>query len=124
MQLHNNETNYEIYNKNFGFNISQEYPYLIGNKKISVEQAFNILLNFMKHNNLDYLYGLTHLFIVPQYEIRTINGLITNFHLPKSTLLLLVSAFIGIENCRDIYQNALLNDYQFLSYGDASLLYK
>ena len=63
----------------------------------------------------------TSLMIVPGYRFRTIRGLITNFHLPGSTLLLLIAALIG-ENWKRVYQSALENNYRFLSYGDSSLL--
>ena len=64
----------------------------------------------------------TGLFIYPGYEFRAINGLITNFHLPGSTLILLVSAFMGTGKIRDIYKTAIALDYRFYSYGDAMLL--
>lgn len=104
-----------------GYFLEQNYPY----QKISdikVVDSFSILLDFMNEKNIDLLHLRTQLFIVPSYKIRTINALITNFHLPKSTLLLLVSAFIGTANCKNIYNSALTNDYRFLSYGDSSLL--
>jgi len=104
-----------------GYFLEQNYPY----QKISdikVVDAFSILLDFMNEKNIDLLHLRTQLFIVPSYEIKTTNALITNFHLPKSTLLLLVSAFIGTDNCKNIYNSALKNDYKFLSYGDSSLL--
>ena len=61
--------------------------------------------------------------IAPGYDFKIIDGLVTNFHQPKSTLLLLVSALIG-ENWHAVYKHALENDYRFLSYGDGSLLMK
>ena len=66
--------------------------------------------------------GETHLFIYPPYDFRIVNGLITNFHLPKSTLLLLVSAFTGIELIRQAYMTAIDLSYRFYSYGDAMLI--
>jgi S-adenosylmethionine:tRNA ribosyltransferase-isomerase len=63
----------------------------------------------------------TRIIIVPGYKFRITDGLITNFHLPKSTLLLLVSAFTGSQ-WKDIYSYALRNGFRFLSYGDTSLL--
>ncbi|AHA27790.1 tRNA preQ1(34) S-adenosylmethionine ribosyltransferase-isomerase QueA [Candidatus Liberibacter americanus] len=68
--------------------------------------------------------GSTNIFITPGYRFRAVDILISNFHLPKSTLLMLVSAFCGIEETKDIYQHAIANDYRFYSYGDASLLFK
>jgi S-adenosylmethionine:tRNA ribosyltransferase-isomerase len=67
-------------------------------------------------------YGDTNLFIVPGYRFRVVDRLITNFHLPKSTLLMLVSAFAGIENIRRAYAHAIAAGYRFFSYGDAMLI--
>lgn len=66
--------------------------------------------------------GATDIFIYPGYRFRVTDGLITNFHLPKSTLLMLVSALMGQENIRKIYRHAVETRYRFFSYGDASLL--
>lgn len=68
------------------------------------------------------LAGFTDLFIYPGYEFRIVRGLLTNFHLPKSSLLLLVSAFGGYELIRTAYKTAVENDYRFYSYGDATLI--
>jgi S-adenosylmethionine:tRNA ribosyltransferase-isomerase len=64
----------------------------------------------------------TALFITPGYQFKTVTRLITNFHLPKSTLLMLVSAFAGFEEIRKAYAHAIANEYRFFSYGDAMLL--
>ena len=64
----------------------------------------------------------TALFITPGYQFKTVTRLITNFHLPKSTLLMLVSAFAGYEEIRAAYAHAIANEYRFFSYGDAMLL--
>jgi S-adenosylmethionine:tRNA ribosyltransferase-isomerase len=66
--------------------------------------------------------GETNLFITPGFQFKTVDCLLTNFHLPKSTLLMLVSAFAGIENIRDAYQYAIDQRYRFFSYGDAMFL--
>lgn len=66
--------------------------------------------------------GDTDIFITPGYEFKISDGLMTNFHLPKSTLMMLVSALAGTETIRDIYQDAIARKYRFFSYGDASLL--
>jgi S-adenosylmethionine:tRNA ribosyltransferase-isomerase len=66
--------------------------------------------------------GETNLFITPGYTFKTIDCLLTNFHLPKSTLLMLVSAFAGVDNIRNAYQHAIQNQYRFFSYGDAMFL--
>ncbi|APG63365.1 tRNA preQ1(34) S-adenosylmethionine ribosyltransferase-isomerase QueA [Sphingorhabdus lutea] len=66
--------------------------------------------------------GETDIFITPGYEFKIINGLMTNFHLPKSTLFMLVSALMGRAKMQHIYAHAIKNDYRFYSYGDSSLL--
>jgi S-adenosylmethionine:tRNA ribosyltransferase-isomerase len=66
--------------------------------------------------------GETDIFIRPGHRFRVADGLMTNFHLPKSTLMILVAAFMGLERIRRVYAHALAHDYRFLSYGDASLL--
>ena len=68
--------------------------------------------------------GFTNLFIYPGFKFKAVDMLITNFHLPKSSLLILVSAFIGFENTKKIYEIAVKEKYRFLSYGDAMLLKK
>ena len=64
----------------------------------------------------------TKIFITPGYEFKTVERLITNFHLPKSTLMMLVSAFAGTENIQRAYAHAIAERYRFFSYGDAMLL--
>jgi S-adenosylmethionine:tRNA ribosyltransferase-isomerase len=64
----------------------------------------------------------TAIFITPGYRFRAIDGLMTNFHLPKSTLFMLVSALMGLERMQAVYAHAITNDYRFYSYGDSSLL--
>ena len=66
--------------------------------------------------------GETDIFIYPGYRFRVTDGLVTNFHLPKSTLLMLVSALMGMERMREVYAHAIAEGYRFFSYGDASLL--
>ena len=66
--------------------------------------------------------GDTDIFITPGYRFQVADGLITNFHLPKSTLLMLVSAFSGVEHIRATYRHAIEQQYRFFSYGDAMLL--
>ena len=68
--------------------------------------------------------GDTAIFITPGFEFKVIDGLITNFHLPKSTLMMLVSAFAGFEPIRTLYQHAIAQKYRFFSYGDAMLLWR
>ena len=78
---------------------------------------------FIKDNEKGYS-GYTKLFIYPGYTFKAVDRLITNFHLPQSSLLMLVSAFIGYDNMRHIYKTAVEKEYRFLSYGDAMLLEK
>ena len=68
--------------------------------------------------------GYTNLYITPGYKFKAVDYLITNFHMPQSSLLMLVAAFIGYENMREIYKIAVEERYRFLSYGDAMLLQK
>lgn len=105
-----------------GLTTGQWEPYENG-EKISVEESIESLLNFMKTRQKEILQASTRIMIVPGYEFRMINGLITNFHQPGSTLLLLVSAWTGSE-WRRIYSFALENGFRFLSYGDCSLLFR
>ncbi len=94
-----------------------ELPYTLYAK----DQVIDALLDYMKANGLSKLYGSSAIMIVPGYGFKMVNGLLTNFHQPKSTLLLLISAFIG-DDWRKVYAHALAHNYRFLSYGDASLL--
>ena len=89
---------------------------------ITVNQSLDAVLNYMDGKAINQLYGSTKLIITPDYRIRMADVLITNFHQPQSTLLLLVAAFIG-EAWKDIYQYALAHDFRFLSYGDACLIF-
>jgi len=66
--------------------------------------------------------GTTDLFILPGFPFRVVDALITNFHLPRSTLLMLVSAFAGRELIRAAYEEAIRKEYRFYSYGDAMLI--
>ncbi len=86
-----------------------------------VEESLENLLNYMKNKGLNQLFAETQIMIIPGYKFRLTRGMITNFHMPKSTLLLLVAAFVG-NSWKEIYEYALKNDFRFLSYGDCSLL--
>ncbi|MEO9830822.1 MAG: S-adenosylmethionine:tRNA ribosyltransferase-isomerase, partial [Nitratireductor sp.] len=68
--------------------------------------------------------GTTDIFITPGYRFRAVDVLMTNFHLPRSTLVMLVSAFAGAETIRDAYRHAIESGYRFYSYGDACLLFR
>lgn len=100
--------------------IEQWEPYE-NDSKIKAIDAFTALINWMELNRLDSIDRRTHILIIPGYTFRVVDILITNFHQPKSTLLLLIAAFIG-ESWRDVYNYALDNNFRFLSYGDSSLL--
>ncbi|MBE6299597.1 MAG: S-adenosylmethionine:tRNA ribosyltransferase-isomerase [Bacteroidales bacterium] len=101
--------------------VSQWQPY-DSPSEISRSEAFHNIVNYLKKNGLMQLVTSTQIIIVPSYKFRVVDGIITNFHQPKSTLLLLVSAYIGGERWREIYDYALANNFRFLSYGDSSLL--
>jgi S-adenosylmethionine:tRNA ribosyltransferase-isomerase len=108
---------------NFNFHLSQwNWIQLQENIILDAEKSINKLIQYCQINSISQIIGSTELFILPSYKFRIVQGIITNFHLPKSTLLLLVGAFIGRENLQKIYNEALLNNYRFLSYGDTSLL--
>ena len=89
----------------------------------SPEVALGALLDFLKSQNVEKLLIQTQIIIAPGYQFKIAKGMITNFHQPKSTLLLLVAAMIG-ENWKEIYDYALTNEFRFLSYGDGCLIYK
>ena len=91
--------------------------------EIPAREAITALLNYLEQNQLDVLFARTSLIIVPGYRFRIVDTLITNFHQPKSTLLLLIAAFIG-EKWKSVYAYALENDFRFLSYGDSCLLFR
>ncbi len=95
-------------------------PYELQNPP-SAQAALEAIRDLMRANNLEEIRGETEIFIFPSYQFRVCKGLITNFHLPQTTLILLVAAFVG-EDWRKIYEHALENNYRFLSYGDSSLL--
>lgn len=96
-------------------------PYAIQTKETHLPDCIEHLLSRMDHERKDALVARTSIFIVPGYKFRVCNGLITNFHQPKSTLILLIAAFLG-PSWKNVYQAALSGDYRFLSYGDSSLL--
>lgn len=107
-------------NKELKFLVGQWEPYE-KSTDLSGNEALNAVLMMMKEKNLLSLYASTGIMIIPGYQFRIVNGIITNFHQPRSTLLLLVSAWIG-ERWKDVYRFALNNNFRFLSYGDSSLL--
>jgi S-adenosylmethionine:tRNA ribosyltransferase-isomerase len=90
-------------------------------QEISLTDSLDALLRFCTRHNLDQFHFGTRLMIVPGYRFRTISGLLTNFHMPGSTLLLLIAAWIG-KDWKKVYDYALKENFRFLSYGDSSLL--
>ena len=89
---------------------------------IGVIDSLNALKILMKSNDVTVLHASTKIIIIPDYKFRMIKGIITNFHLPRSTLLLLISAWTG-SSWQRIYKYAIENGFRFLSYGDSSLLF-
>ncbi len=104
------------------FYIRQWEPYE-SEVKIPAAESIQAIYDFMQRNNLTQVSGHTGIMIVPGYRFRICNLLITNFHQPQSTLLLLVAAFIG-DGWKKAYQYALDHDFRFLSYGDSCLFFR
>ncbi|MBN2520695.1 MAG: S-adenosylmethionine:tRNA ribosyltransferase-isomerase [Bacteroidales bacterium] len=104
------------------FFLDQWECYLM-NGMLDLKKSLGCLIEYMDIKNLNELQAKTQLMIIPGYKFRFWEGLITNFHQPRSTLLLLVAAFIG-NDWKNIYNYALNNDFRFLSYGDSCLLLK
>ena len=100
--------------------LHQWYPYE-DHQDYSMQQALQALLDDMRAKGETQFTASTRLLIAPGYTFRVVSDIITNFHQPQSTLLLLVSAYVG-EDWRKIYDYAMANDFRFLSYGDSSLL--
>lgn len=101
--------------------VNQWEPYDQTAANITPTEAIGELIAYLDRNNLPSLHSSTQIIIAPGYEYKIVKRLITNFHQPQSTLLLLVSAFVG-GNWKAIYRYALDNDFRFLSYGDSSIL--
>ncbi|MFN7312041.1 MAG: S-adenosylmethionine:tRNA ribosyltransferase-isomerase [Bacteroidota bacterium] len=89
----------------------------------SAHEAFSAIVQFMNERQLKVLQGSTQIIIAPGYEFKVVDGLITNFHQPENTLILLIAAFVK-NDWRMIYEHALANKFRFLSYGDSSLLWR
>ncbi len=100
--------------------VSQWQPYK-EHVQVSEIDALEAIRDYLLRHQLKALHTSTQIIIAPGYKYHYVKRLVTNFHMPKSTLLLLVSAFIG-EDWRKVYQYALDNDFRFLSYGDSSIL--
>ena len=98
-----------------------EYAEAMGDKQMSTVEALQSLLDYMNRHNLDVLQSSTQIIIAPSYKYHIVRRMVTNFHQPQSTLLLLVSAFLN-GDWHKVYDYALNHDFRFLSYGDSSLL--
>ncbi len=102
--------------------VSQWEPYE-RNFTYSFTESIDAIISYLESNGLDVLVAGTRIIIVPGFRFRVVKTLITNFHQPQSTLLLLISAFVG-GNWKPIYDYALANGFRFLSYGDSSILHR
>jgi S-adenosylmethionine:tRNA ribosyltransferase-isomerase len=103
--------------------VSQWEPYENFFHDIEARQSLKNILDYLDRNDADHLISATQIMIVPGFRFHYADALITNFHQPQSTLLLLISAFVD-DNWRVIYDYALKSDFRFLSYGDSSLLWR
>ena len=105
-----------------GLHVPQFVPYM-REHTLTTHDALQAIVDYLEHTGQDTLHAETQIMIEPGYTFHVVNQLITNFHQPKSTLLLLVSAFVG-GNWHTIYDYALAHDFRFLSYGDSSILFR
>ncbi len=104
------------------FSIDKLEPYHYNDNQLPTRgESLNAIKQYFSESVTKILTGETGIYILPGYKFRICNGLITNYHLPGSTLILLVAAFTG-NDWKRIYSEAIMNDYRFLSYGDSSLL--
>ena len=86
-----------------------------------IKEALETIITYLEKNNKEHLKASTQIMITPGYDFKLTKSMITNFHQPKSTLLMLIAAFVG-DDWKHIYEYALKNNFRFLSYGDSSLL--
>lgn len=105
------------------FLIDKLAGYRLADTSATASESMQAILSWFDQHQAETTLAETSILIMPGYEFRMCDGLITNFHMPGTTLMLLVGAFVG-EDWRKIYASALENDYRFLSYGDSSLLWK
>ena len=102
--------------------VAQFEPYE-SEQKLSTMEALQAIIDYLDGTQQEVLHAATQIMIKPGYKFHVVDQLITNFHQPKSTLLLLVSAFVGGDWHR-IYDYAMAHDFRFLSYGDSSILFR
>lgn len=103
--------------------VGQWEAYELENEGRPYKESLGAIIKFLEEQKAEMLFCETSLLILPGYEFHSVRGLITNFHQPQSTLLLLVAAFIG-DDWKQVYKYALQNEFRFLSYGDSSLLWR
>ncbi len=111
-----------IENRGRLFQIEKLAPYSRRESLPTGKEALEAIVKEMNSKSVDNLLGTTEIFLFPGYRFQMVDGLITNFHQPGSTLVLLIAAILG-KDWKKVYQEALTNDYRFLSYGDSSLLW-
>lgn len=104
------------------FSIKQSDPYELP-QNVDLKSSITRVIDHLVTKKIEALTGQTSIYIVPGYSFKVVNALITNFHQPGSTLILLIAAFVG-PDWKAIYTEALKNEYRFLSYGDSSLLFR
>ncbi len=109
-------------NEDEKFFIPKLYPYGNFEELPDLKTSFQAIVEQMEKRDIGTLVGSTEIFIFPGYKFKVVRGLITNFHQPGSTLILLIASILG-EKWKELYEEALLKDYRFLSYGDSSLLW-
>ncbi|MGI6717929.1 MAG: S-adenosylmethionine:tRNA ribosyltransferase-isomerase [Bacteroidales bacterium] len=102
--------------------LPQWYPYQ-NNKDIPIKESLKNILSYLDKTKQDHLEAFTELIIIPGYKMKLLDALVTNFHQPNSTLLLLIASILN-DNWKIIYNHALNNNYRFLSYGDSCLFFK
>lgn len=103
--------------------VKQWDAFRLADSVVSPQESLTAIIKWMETHSLEAITGITEIMIVPSYTFRLCTALVTNFHQPHSTLILLVAAFVGKELWKRIYDSALENGYRFLSYGDSSLLF-
>ncbi|PRY90676.1 S-adenosylmethionine:tRNA ribosyltransferase-isomerase [Mongoliibacter ruber] len=112
-----------LHNQKSEFLIEKLFPYGSFESLPNRTESFSAISEYMQKNDLREITGSTEIFIMPGYNFKVCDGLVTNFHQPSSTLVLLIAAFTN-GKWRDIYDTALSQDYRFLSYGDSNLYWK
>jgi S-adenosylmethionine:tRNA ribosyltransferase-isomerase len=100
--------------------VAQWDPYQNDKSNVDKKVALTALSDYLAKRGKNSIETSTQILILPGYQFKIIDGLITNFHQPQSTLLLLIAAILG-EEWKTVYQHALTNKYRFLSYGDSNL---